>query len=105
MTNYLVEHWMELYKSAFAWSRLWKRAAKKWYRVALSWQAWGEAHEALADKRLVLLKAANKDRVQQGSRCSHCKKLPKVISIWHGDYKFKDVHTDDCELAEAIAEE
>ena len=60
---------------------------------------------ALADKRLVLLKAANKDRVQQGSRCSHCKKLPKVISIWHGDYKFKDVHTDDCELAEAIAEE
>ena len=61
--------------------------------------------EALADKRLVLLKAANKDRVQQGSRCSHCKKLPKVISIWHGDYKFKDVHTDDCELAEAIAEE
>jgi len=56
MTNYLVEHWMELYKSAFAWSRLWKRAAKKWYRRALSWQAWGEAHEALADKRLVLLK-------------------------------------------------
>ena len=31
-------------------------AEAKSQRVALSWQAWGEAHEALADKRLELLK-------------------------------------------------
>ena len=37
-------------------SRLWKRAAKKWYRQALSWQAWGKAHEADADRRGELLR-------------------------------------------------
>ena len=92
MTNYLVEHWMELYKSAFAWSRLWKRAAKKWYRVALSWQAWGEAHEALADKRLMLLKRWEKD----STYCWVCG-MPRE--------EWGLVHEDDCELAEAIAEE
>ena len=39
-------------------SRLWKRAAKKWYRQALSWQAWGKAHEADADRRGELLRRA-----------------------------------------------
>ena len=58
MANYLVEHWMELYKSAFAWSRLWKRAAKNGRKqLFLVIGRWGKA-QADADRRGELLQRA-----------------------------------------------
>ena len=59
------------------------------------------AAQALADKRLVLLKRVNTVRMYADVPCPICLEKPKHRYI--GDtVSLVDSHADDCELAEAI---
>ena len=66
-------------------SRLWKRSSKKWWRQALSWQAWGEAHQADANRRLEFMQYVEKHK--------------KVCMFCYTRY-----HTDDCKWAKELAD-
>ena len=108
---------------------IWKRAAKKWYRVALSWQAWGEAHQADADRlRDVIWKLEKQlDEVGKMSNrrlellieterrvrehefahrriCPYCGCQIGLCYLAIGVDPITKHHAPDCELAEAIDE-
>ena len=85
--------WVNKWHDKRNWSRLWKQAATKWYRVALSWQAWGEAHKAETDRRGELLKQLNDPRYL--AKCPFCFGGP--VKGWK-----VFVHTADCELRKEL---
>ena len=83
---------------------IWKRAAKKWYRVALSWQAWGEAHQADADRLRDVIWKLEKQLDEVGKMSNrrlelmrYVEKHKKVCMFCYTRY-----HTDDCKWAKEL---
>jgi len=87
-------------------ARLWKQTAKKWYRQALSWQAWGEAHRADADRRLELLKNCRGDLANaRRSAWSWKKATDRRGELLRDIYNDKTYESMDISLAIRIEKE